>query len=221
MISRWLRRRFGRRLTRFLSIVARRKITPATLSVAGLAMMLFAGTALSLHHFRIGAVAMLIGGMLDALDGELARITSTASDYGSFLDSLCDHAGDAAVYFGLLLALFGSKYETDTILIFLGMFGSLFGSQVRARAELAGIGLKDVGIATRFERLIVLVFGLLVGGITAALCAVAFISNLSALQRIVYALNEARRSALTSTDARKNARRSMWRTHPGTVIPCC
>lgn len=199
-MSRWLRARLGSSLTELMLAVAELKITPLMLTVGGLVMMLAAGITLATHHSTLGAILILAGGILDAADGELARATLAASRRGAFLDSICDHVGDAAIYFGLLFSPLGSASRIDLILIVLAMFGSLFGSLVRSRAEMAGVGLKDVGIATRFERLAVLVVGLLANAITVALCVVAALGNLSAFQRVIRALRETAPSTPVEAD---------------------
>jgi phosphatidylglycerophosphate synthase len=201
MISRWLRVRFNRRLIGPVLFVARMKVTPAMLTVCGLGMMLIAAGAIADGHFTVAAILVLAGGILDGIDGELARVTSVASSHGAFLDSVCDHAGDAAIYFGFLSCFLAPADRVGLALTFLAMFGSLFCSQVRSRAEAVGIKLKDVGIATRFERLSVIIVGLLVNEVKIALCVVAVISTLSALQRVIYALNQVRPSSIKNLTA--------------------
>jgi hypothetical protein len=69
----------------------------------------------------------------------------------------------------------------------------VFGSQVRSRAGMLGIDTKAVGIFTRFERTLVLIVGILVNQLTIALWILAVLNNLSALQRIVYAVRASQR----------------------------
>jgi len=49
-------------------------------------------------------------------------------------------------------------------------------------------GTKDIGLFTRFERIVILLFGLFADRVTAALWVLAVFNNFSASQRIIYAL---------------------------------
>jgi CDP-diacylglycerol--glycerol-3-phosphate 3-phosphatidyltransferase len=57
-------------------------------------------------------------------------------------------------------------------------------SYARARAEGIGVPLKD-GLFTRFERVFLLVVGLLFNQVTLVLWVLAIFSNLTAIQRVV------------------------------------
>jgi phosphatidylglycerophosphate synthase len=67
------------------------------------------------------AAAMVVFGLFDTLDGELARLQKTSGSYGMFLDSVTDRIKEILIYFGLTNYFIG-----DTILdsrIFEPMFG--------------------------------------------------------------------------------------------------
>jgi CDP-diacylglycerol--serine O-phosphatidyltransferase len=48
------------------------------------------GSTLEPHHFDFAAIAILLAIPFDALDGRIARITNTTSEFGKELDSLAD-----------------------------------------------------------------------------------------------------------------------------------
>src|SRR5207245_7082246 len=121
--------------------------------------------------------------LLDGIDGELARVTNHATKFGAFLDSLCDHSGDFALSLGLLWLYLNKRASTEVVLIFVALFGSMFGSLVRSRAAMVGIETRDVGLVTRFERILLLLVGLFTHWITAALWMLAVLNNLAAFQR--------------------------------------
>ncbi len=58
-------------------------------SVQG-AMVAHDGTAGTEHHFEIAAKAIGLAFLLDGLDGRIARMTNTTSDFGREMDSLAD-----------------------------------------------------------------------------------------------------------------------------------
>ncbi len=191
MLSRWLRTWDSRVLSPLTRLLARCGIGPNAVTVAGLAAMTLSGIALSQGHLGLGASLLLLGGLLDAVDGELARRLGRESPFGGFLDSVSDHCGDFAVYLGLLWLFSGANLKTEVFLIFAAAFGSLFGSHVRSRAAMSGIEAKDVGLFTRCERVLVLALGLYTGRVTAALWVLAVFNNVSAVQRLIHAMQSA------------------------------
>jgi phosphatidylglycerophosphate synthase len=94
VIAYWLRRWFGPIQRALAGLVSSSGITPAMLSVGGLIAMMTAGVAFAQNWLTIGGCFVLIGGVLDSLDGEVARATCTATEFGAFVDSVCDHLSD-------------------------------------------------------------------------------------------------------------------------------
>lgn len=192
MISKWVRAWNGRFLAPLVRGLARAEVRPDTLTVLGLAAEVIAGLLLALNARGWALVMIFLGQILDSLDGELARYCGSASPLGGFLDSVCDHYGDLAVYLGLLWPSLQAGARVDVILIALALFGSVFGSHVRSRAGMAGIDTRWVGMFTRFERTVVLAAGILLNQLTIALWVLAVLNNVSAGQRIVYTIRAAR-----------------------------
>lgn len=188
MISRWIRSWYGRFLSPPVDVLRRLGVRPAALTFLGLTAEIAAGALLALDHWAAGVSALIAGQVLDSLDGELARRTGQDSPLGGFLDSISDHYGDMAVYLGLLWHFLQRGAQLEPLLIFLALFGSVFGSHVRSRAGMAGVDTKRVGLFTRFERTVVILAGIVFNQLTIALIVLAFFTNFSALQRVVYTL---------------------------------
>jgi phosphatidylglycerophosphate synthase len=188
MLSRWIRSWFSRLLQPFLLLLTGFGVTPTQLTISGLLLMLVSGFVLSQNHLIIGGIFLLLGGLLDSIDGPLARVTNHATKFGAFLDSICDHSGDFALSLGLLWLYLNKRASTEVVLIFVSLFGSMLGSLVRSRAGMVGIETKDVGLATRLERSLILLIGLFTGWITVALWILAVLNNLAAFQRILYVM---------------------------------
>jgi len=94
---------------------------------------------------------ILLSGLLDALDGVLARSRGEASALGGFLDSVADRYSDAVVLAAVVAAgLCGVAWGLAAVV------GSLMVSYTRARSEAAGVGMAAVGLAERAERMLVL-----------------------------------------------------------------
>ena len=131
--------------------LARAGLTPNAVTVIGLLLSLLAAYLFYRGEPRLAALTLLIGSLVDALDGTLARLTGKTSRFGAFLDSTFDRISDGAILFGMAL---GSL--VDWRVAFLTFMGSYLVSYERCRAELAGSGKLTVGIAERAERLLIL-----------------------------------------------------------------
>jgi len=164
------------------------------LTVTSLFVVIVAGILFAYGKAILGAWILLFAGFLDGIDGELARITDVKSPFGGFLDSICDHCGDFAIYLGLLLPSLKRGAFLEVILIFIALFASVFGSHVRSRAGMVGIDTKTIGIFTRCERIFILVIGILIGKENLALWALAIFNSFSALQRIIYTIRVSRKN---------------------------
>ncbi len=170
-------------------------VTPLGLSVAGLAGNVAAAILISRGALFMGGTVMLLASALDLLDGALARATNTASPAGALIDSTLDRASEAVVLFGVCVYMLGTDRDTEAMLAFVAVVGSLMVSYVRARAEGLGVSMTD-GIFTRPERVLLLGSALILGYLWIALWALAVLTSLTALQRLligIRALQERRR----------------------------
>ncbi len=181
MREKLLRERTKGLLSSIARLISRTGVSPNILTLVGFLATLGVGYLLALGHERMAGLLMIPVGLFDALDGALARVTDKATPFGAFFDSTLDRFAEIALYLGLLYLYRGSTLET--VLIYLTITGSLMVSYTRARAE--GLGLEcKVGLFTRFERLALLVVGLILEQTLIALIILAIFSNLTALQRI-------------------------------------
>lgn len=184
MISQRAREMTRGLLTHIAAVVARTGMTPSMLSWLGLIVSTFTAWILSHGAFTVGGVLVLIAGLFDALDGSLARVTGRVSAFGAFLDSTLDRFSEAVLYLGLLL-FFASRpgSQQEVVLTYLAIVGSLMVSYTRARAEGVGYECK-VGLFTRFERVTVLSFGLMLVQVRVVLWILAAGSLLTAFHRM-------------------------------------
>jgi CDP-diacylglycerol---glycerol-3-phosphate 3-phosphatidyltransferase len=95
----------------------------------------------------------------DMLDGQMAKITNSASKWGAFLDSTADRLGDAAVFGGILL--FFVYQQNSTLWAGVTLIALVFGqltSYVKARAESLGFTCTG-GLAARADRMVIILAG--------------------------------------------------------------
>jgi phosphatidylinositol phosphate synthase len=152
-------------LARSMRGVAKTKLTPDMLTLAGVSLCL-AGAVLvgfeernDLLFFWLGAVLFIVGSIADILDGALARAASKGTVFGAFLDSTFDRVGEAAMLTAIGLALMRDDNEVALVATFAAVIGSFLVSYTRAKAE--ALGLRgDVGFGSRVERVVIISAGL-------------------------------------------------------------
>jgi CDP-diacylglycerol---glycerol-3-phosphate 3-phosphatidyltransferase len=162
-------------------------LSPNMVSIIGLITYGASGWVLGMGHPVAAGWMLAVFGPLDAVDGLLAREQGRASPFGAFLDSTVDRYAEFFLFLGLMAYLMLQRQEglIDAALVLAAMTGSLLVSYTRARAEALGFNCK-VGILTRFERILILALGLILGWIYPVLVIIAVFSHITALQRIFH-----------------------------------
>jgi CDP-diacylglycerol---glycerol-3-phosphate 3-phosphatidyltransferase len=175
--------------------LADRRAHPNLLTTIGFAATMGAAWAFHVHALHTAGFLVLLGGFFDILDGRVARLTGLGSKFGAFYDSTLDRISEIAVYFGML-----SLYPdaTMTYVVVLAMAGSLMVSYTRARAEALGLDCR-VGLMPRAERVVLigaaaLFFGATWDGVvlTGVIVLLAVMTNVTAIQRIIWVYQHAR-----------------------------
>ena len=148
-------------LRRSMQGVAKTKLTPDMLSVAGLALCVAGAVLVGFEQrdeylfYWLGGGLFIAGSVADILDGALARAASKGTVFGAFLDSTFDRLGEAAVLTAIGLAFMREGNEVALVATFAAVIGSFLVSYTRARAE--ALGLKgDVGFGSRLERVVII-----------------------------------------------------------------
>lgn len=159
--------------------------------------------ALVYGQLLLGAVLFLLSGLLDAIDGAVARVTGAVSNLGAFLDGVIDRYVELLLYLGLLAYL--SVSWAPQILfphafwIVLLVSGALMPTFVRAYADHRNVVTEPEdhrrmgGMVERAERLGLLFAGMALGYFNTTflvymIAATAVLSHVTALQRIRFVL---------------------------------
>jgi CDP-diacylglycerol---glycerol-3-phosphate 3-phosphatidyltransferase len=151
--------------SRWIGGLARTRVTPDALTIAGVTMCAVAAVLVYFEYrheilfFWLGAVTFVAGSLLDILDGALARQSGKGTQFGAFLDSTLDRVGEGLVLGAIALVFSRDGNEWALGFAVAAVAGSFLVSYTRARAE--ALGLKgDVGIGSRAERVVVITTGL-------------------------------------------------------------
>ncbi|RKZ02904.1 MAG: CDP-alcohol phosphatidyltransferase family protein [Candidatus Hydrothermota bacterium] len=144
----------GRKIIRpIVNVCVKLGIHPNYITLIGFLITIFAGFLYAGGYFRLAALLLLIAGVLDAVDGDVARLTGKKSSFGALLDSALDRLSEAAIFGGVLYFYRNSIWAL--ILIFISFTLSFMVSYLRARGEGLGVSIR-VGPMDRTGRYIYL-----------------------------------------------------------------
>jgi CDP-diacylglycerol--glycerol-3-phosphate 3-phosphatidyltransferase len=163
-------------------------ISPLLVSIFGLAFSVWGGIVVARGWLLAGGIFLLLAGLCDVLDGDVARRLGRASRFGAFIDSVLDRASEFVYFGGILMYVVRrpSGFEVyEPVVIMLALMGSVLTSYARARAEGVGIECK-VGVMERPERIALLALGLILGYrfLMAVMILLAVTSLYTVFQRI-------------------------------------
>src|SRR5712671_1160939 len=135
-------------------------VHPNTITTVGTLLVVGSGVAFATGAIRLGGLLLLVSGILDLLDGQVARQGGKMTTFGAFYDSTLDRVGEAAVFTGLIFYFLKGPLPADLKVRaisagLVALVASLLVSYTRARAEALGVECK-VGIAPRAERILLL-----------------------------------------------------------------
>ena len=160
-------------------------------------------------------IVLLVAGVFDMLDGQLARRTKRMTTFGALFDSVIDRYSEMIMFFGITYYLVSYHYFLSGIFAFVAMIGSIMVSYTRARAE--GLGTDcSIGIMQRPERVLTIGIAAILYGIishyignfkiivdwlpfpllenisifTIPIFVVAILTNYTAFQRLNYCRNK-------------------------------
>ena len=164
---------------------------PDWLTLIGLLLNVVATAAFAMAQLQWGAAIMLFAGLLDVLDGQVAREGRSETKFGALLDSTTDRYSEIFLYFGIGAYLVRGGELLVSGILFFALAGSLMVSYVRARAEGLGEDCK-VGFMQRPERLAALAVGGLIGheGLVFVLVVLAVTTNYTVVERLAYIRNK-------------------------------
>ena len=171
-------------------------VRPNTITTIGALVVIASAVAFGMGGIRLGAGLLLLSGIIDTLDGDVARATGQTTKFGAFYDSTLDRVGDGATFIGIAaycLTAPDIRFRVvGAITCMVAVLASLLVSYARARAEGLGLDCK-VGLVQRAERIILiglptLIVGAGPGGmvLTGIVALLALGSVITVVQRFLY-----------------------------------
>lgn len=159
---------------------------PDLITIIGLVLVGIAAIIIGAGHLQVGALVLLLGLPLDALDGAVARAMKRTDQFGALLDSTLDRYADAFIFAGLgYYFAIQDQFEMMLLAMF-ALMGSYTVSYVRARADGVGVVVK-IGLFSRLERVAIILMMLFVPDLLViGLIVLAVGTNFTGLQRLWY-----------------------------------
>lgn len=186
-----------RRIARWLNVVSSGSISPDAVTLAGFAMHVPIALLIATRHNWWAAGLLVVFGLFDALDGELARLQKRAGECGMLLDASTDRMKEVLLYSGAAYALALGKHPAMAAWAAAACGASLCVSYVKAKGEAAVAAraqkiphdklnrmFKD-GLLTFEIRMAVLILGLLADQLALAVAAIAVLASYTAVQRLI------------------------------------
>ncbi len=122
LIAHYLNRPVSIRMSRYLvhTGISPNQTTIVTFIVGIVAVILMFGA--SRQNFLIGWALMHFNSVADGIDGELARLRHQSSEFGAYLDSVCDELLNTAVLIAAGYHLLLTTHQGDPTYLYLGIF---------------------------------------------------------------------------------------------------
>ncbi len=181
----------------YLNKIFGSNITPNGITYTGLLMHIPIAYFIAANHLIVAAVLLVIFGLFDTLDGELARLQKVDSVSGMLLDASTDRFKEVLIYAGIAYNV-AVQHNTPIYLVFvvLALGASMSVSYVKAKGE-AVIAVSDKKVSHQelnrmfssgllgYEvRMTLIVVGLLFGIIIPVVIIIAVFSSYTVLSRL-------------------------------------
>lgn len=191
MVSSKLKKQFEAKVKSVVAPLGKLGITPNMLTVLGGVLATVTAYLYTLAPSNrmllvFSGFLIIASGLVDAIDGVLARTTGKVTRFGGFFDSVIDRYSDAIIYTGIITAGLCNQ-----LMGLIALFTSMLVSYTRARAEMEGVKMAGVGLGERSERMTFLAFSSIAAwwypdALNYGVIILAVIASITVLQRITY-----------------------------------
>ncbi len=158
-------------------------VGPDVLTALGLVLSLLTAVLIASGHLVWSVVALTASGLVDLLDGSVARTSGRVTPRGAFFDSVADRASDALVFGGVAWYL-GRDSGRLPILALAAVALAMLVSYERAKAESLGYDARG-GLMERAERMVLLGIGLAFDVVVPVLWIMVALMGVTVVHRFV------------------------------------
>jgi archaetidylinositol phosphate synthase len=191
----------ARAFARILNSVSGGRITPNGVTIFGLIMHVPITWLIAMQHNYWAAGLLVVFGLFDTLDGELARLQKRETAGGGLLDSLTDRMKEILLYTGAAYATIASTGRPYLAVWAVAACGcSLLTSYVNAAGDVAMAKVAAQGHQVNkgfrgglfpFEiRMVILLLGLLSNRVPLAIIVIALGATFTAFSRLFRVLDK-------------------------------
>ncbi|HDR72776.1 MAG TPA: CDP-alcohol phosphatidyltransferase family protein [Methanoculleus sp.] len=192
------------RLEPLAGVFIRIGMTPNQISLISLLFGITCAYLFSIQAFLAGSILLFLSGVLDLIDGTVARKMDRESQFGAVFDWIVDKYVDGLALLGIGISGMASislilpvAEIADAGVAALAIIGSMMNTFIKP-VVYAEVGyservqgkindpLEGVGFFGRPETLLVLIVGGVTGLMWVSILIIALCTNLSAIQRIIY-----------------------------------
>ena len=186
-IPDWLQNGYYVCLSPIVEVLIKLNLNPNWFTTASLLIGAASGYFYAVGQLRLAGALLLLCGILDTLDGKVARATNRVTRFGALYDSTLDRYAEVIAFFGLAFYFVAKDNIFVSVAICVALAGSLMVSYVRARAEGLGFSCK-VGVLQRAERLVLLGASSVIHEYFVIICIfiIAVFANFTAIQRLYH-----------------------------------
>ena len=193
-------------------------VTADVLTVIGLGFSLLTAWLIATGRLGWAVVGVAVSGLVDLLDGSVARVSGRSSPRGAFFDSVADRLSDGLMLGGVAWYLAGRDEPTLAVLALAVVVVSLVISYERARAESLGFDARG-GLMERAERMVLLAVGLAFGILVPVLWLMLALTSYTAVHRFVKVWRQASLPPGAARNPRNGVRATRnlsewWERHP-------
>ena len=184
------------KVANLLNKISGGKITPNGITWFGFAMHIPIAYLIANGNLIVAGIGLIIFGLFDTLDGELARLQKSVSNVGGFLDASTDRLKEVLLYSGVAYYLASTGNPKYAAIAVLACGASLSVRYVKAKGEaIVASSAKKIpypklnrmfsdGFFPFEIRMAVLALGLFSGKVVWAIAIIAVFSIVTVFQRI-------------------------------------
>lgn len=138
-------------LAKALNTITRGKLAPNVVTLTLLTLHLPIAALILENHFVWAGIVLATLGLLDTIDGELARIQKRVTDIGGLLDAVSDRIKELIIY-AALVYVFASRQESPLLILvtFIACGTALITPYIKAKGEMI---ITTYGHELAYERL--------------------------------------------------------------------